>query len=105
VGGGWVSPFAILPANAQPIGLVFDQLGNLYEGGVDVTIRKITPGGVVSTFASGDHTFTSLAATTDAGIPLPVPIPEPASFGLIALSGVALLKRQSRGTRRRGITR
>jgi gluconolactonase len=35
-----------------PEGVAFDQNGNLYGGGVDGVIRKLTPGGVVSDFAN-----------------------------------------------------
>jgi sugar lactone lactonase YvrE len=48
---GPVSNFAHLPSNANPEGLAFDTLGNLFVAG-NAGVSKITPGGVVSDFAT-----------------------------------------------------
>ena len=83
---GTAEVFATLPGGAQPVGLAFDSAGTLYEGGVDHQIRKISATGVVSPFATGSDTFTYLAFTDDAGNRLSLPVPEPASAAILALS-------------------
>jgi hypothetical protein len=48
-----VSLFAILPPGSNPLGLAFDDSGNLYTGGIsNDQIYKITSGGAVSLFAT-----------------------------------------------------
>lgn len=52
---GTVSSFAGSFAQQQPIGLVFDSIGNLYAACfLNKEIKQITPAGVVSTFATAD---------------------------------------------------
>jgi DNA-binding beta-propeller fold protein YncE len=50
-----VSTFAVGGNLSQPFGLAFDSLGNLYAAnqGGGGSVSKITPGGLVSTFAGG----------------------------------------------------
>jgi DNA-binding beta-propeller fold protein YncE len=40
----------------SPIGLAFDAAGNLFIGGVDPRVRKVTPGGIISTAVGGGDT-------------------------------------------------
>jgi streptogramin lyase len=93
---GAISKFATLPANSEPIGLAFDQAGNLYEAGADSVIRKISPTGVVSTFATLTSPAAGIAITDDAGHPLSLPIPEPAIGSTLLLVGVAVITRRWR---------
>ena len=101
---GTVSRFVSLPANAQAIGLAFDSAGNLYEGGVDNAVRKITPAGVVTPFATDANSagFTFLAFTDDAGRPLAVPVPEPSCAALAAIVSLVV---GTRAARRRPLRR
>ncbi|MBO3699885.1 SMP-30/gluconolactonase/LRE family protein [Roseivirga sp. E12] len=50
---GQVSPF--VSGMSSPVGVVFDNAGNLYVANCgDNTVKKVTPGGEVSVFASGN---------------------------------------------------
>ena len=93
--GGVGSVFAIGGGSA---GLAFDSADNLYvAGGGATVINKFTPGGVGSVFADaadglGNPAF--LAFTNDAGVPLSLPIPEPASAALLGLGALLLAARR-----------
>ena len=77
----------------QPWGLAFDSDGNLYSAD-EHDISKITPAGVVSTFAK----FPSSDAS---GLPdfIAVQIPEPSLLGLLAANLVLLRGRQRCGSK------
>ena len=69
-----------------PLGLAFDSAGNLYAvNQEDHNIERFTPDGLGSVFASGLNGPQYLAFTDDAGVPLPLPIPEPGFLGLVAM--------------------
>lgn len=60
--GGAVSTFTALPAGNGTYGLAFDAAGNLFVANrIAGTISEITPGGSVSTFATGLGSLTGLA--------------------------------------------
>ena len=66
---GAVSLFATLPTNSQPQGLAFDTSGNLYVAEANASlISKITPGGGISTFATGITTPTGLVFDTSGNL-------------------------------------
>jgi DNA-binding beta-propeller fold protein YncE len=84
---------------AFPEALAFDSAGNLYVANL-ATIAKFTPAGVGSVFASsGLSQPMGLAFTDDAGVPLPLPIPEPASVGLLGIVGLTMTWRRRNGAR------
>ena len=84
----------------RPNGLAFDSSGNLYASNASPTntVVKFTPAGVESPFASGGglNSPTYLQFTSDAGVPLALPFPEPSSFLLAGVGGIALLRRSRR---------
>src|SRR5205807_7185073 len=91
---GAVSRFVALPLVSQPVGLAFDTIGNLYESGVDSVVRKITPAGSASVFATDPHSFgfTSLAVTDDSGRPLELPVPEPRTAAVVIVAMLAVVR-------------
>jgi hypothetical protein len=93
-------------ANVGSEAIAFDSAGNLYTPYGD-SIWKFTPSGVGSAFAPvvGGQVM-GLAFTDDAGVPLPLPIPEPGFLGALAIAAAMALRptllrriRQSRSCR------
>ena len=77
----------------MPFGLAFDSAGDLYAD-----IQKFTPDGVGSVLST-DSGGVFFAFTNNAGGPLPLPIPEPTSLGLLCATSV-LLRRNRRRVQR-----
>jgi len=99
--GGVGSLFANTGLEA-PHGLAFDSLGNLYvANNGNNTIEKFTSGGAGSVFANtGLSEPNFLAFTDDAGNPLQLPpTPEPSTWAMFALGGLALLLSKRNGFR------
>jgi sugar lactone lactonase YvrE len=99
--GGSASPFATIAFD--PEGLAFDSTGDLYvaSSGNNV-IDRITPDGAGSPIVYHPPPVPQsvprgLAFTTDSGVPLALPVPEPATLlTLAAFAGPALLLRRPR---------
>lgn len=75
---------------AQPYALAFDRAGNLYvsndgvySGGVSGTIVKITPGGIISVFATGLSNPEGLAFDSQGNLYVSENIQNPSHVGLI----------------------
>jgi sugar lactone lactonase YvrE len=92
---------------SNPGGLAFDLGGNLYVANVggaplpnaaDQTIARFAPDGTGSIFVSGLTNYPLyLAFTDDAGVPLQLPIPEPATAALAACAlGTSVVRRKMR---------
>jgi len=82
--GGVGSVFANAGLNS-PIGLAFDSTGNLYAANYAAnTIEKFTPGGVGSVFANTGLSSPTFITFT----------PEPSTWAMFAIGGVALVLRK-----------
>ncbi len=100
---GTTSLFATVPSSNIAIDLCFDPFGDLLASNSQTgEIFNITPEGDVSLFASGlqrprhmafDASGTLYFADGEAGVIYQV-VPEPATMSLLALGGVAMLKRR-----------
>ena len=82
--GGVKSTFA--SGLAFPTGLAFNSAGDLFAADLDTgNIYEFTPGGIQSTFATGLYGPTGLAFQGET-----LPVPEPSTFGLLAVGFTAL---------------
>ena len=95
---GAASQFVVTGSISGPAGLAFDAAGNLYvANSATNAIEKVTPACVGSVFVSSGLSYpAAIAITNDAGIPLSLPVPEPADLALAILSGCVLLARRKR---------
>ena len=82
---GTVSTFAT--GFVSPRGLAFNAQGSLFvANGNDNTISEVTTNGTVSTFATGFDGPSALAYES-----LTLPVPEPSTYALLGLGGLALV--------------
>ncbi len=95
---GTRSVFVNFGADIDPVGLAFDRKGNLYaavtnQGNNTYFVEKITPDGTASLFATVSENPIGIAVTSDAGVPLVLPVQHPDFFsGAAALdNGVSYL--------------
>ena len=84
---GTVSTFAT--GFVSPRGLAFNAQGNLFVANDDTnnnTVSEVTTDGTVSTFATGFDGPSALAYES-----LTLPVPEPSTYALLGLGGLALV--------------
>ena len=84
---GAVSTFAT--GFVSPWGLAFNAQGNLFVANDDTnnnTVSEVTTDGTVSTFATGFDGPSALAYES-----LTLPVPEPSTYALLGLGGLALV--------------